>query len=89
MRLQPVEEAASEATSADFVNLDMDVEQLEKELNLTGEEAVHHMMTNVYANMWQGSKEATIKAMVQQAEVHEIPAILEFAKTIPEDPIAA
>eukprot|EP00973_Karenia_brevis_P050814 7058052-Karenia_brevis.AAC.1 len=34
--------------------------------------------------MWKGSKEATIKAMLAEAKVGEIQAILKLAETIPE-----
>eukprot|EP00973_Karenia_brevis_P011964 1623989-Karenia_brevis.AAC.1 len=32
--------------------------------------------------MWGGSKEATIQAMMAQAKVEEMPALLQFAPTV-------
>ena len=79
-------QALSEASSADFVHVGMEVDKLEKELNTTGDEALQKMMTEVYQDLWAGSKEATIKLMVEQAAVAEIPAILAFAETLDDIP---
>eukprot|EP00973_Karenia_brevis_P032542 4487965-Karenia_brevis.AAC.1 len=42
------------------------------------------MLIHIYHAMWKGSKEARIKAMIAEAKVDEIQAILKFAETIPE-----
>eukprot|EP00973_Karenia_brevis_P082113 11385118-Karenia_brevis.AAC.1 len=55
------------------------IEKLEQETGQTGENAFTMMLTHIYTNMWQGSKEATIKAIVAEAKVEEITAILKFA----------
>eukprot|EP00973_Karenia_brevis_P071799 9977519-Karenia_brevis.AAC.1 len=53
-----------------------EIEQLEQETGQSGENALTMMLTQIYYNMWQGSKEATIKAMVAEAKVDEINGIL-------------
>ena len=79
-------EAASAASDASgFVHVDMEVEKMEKETGITGDYAFMEMMTQVYQKMWQGSKDKTIKAMLLHADGKEMEAIMEFAKTVPED----
>ena len=69
------------------MEMEMQVEKMELETGQSGEEALTTMLTQIYHSMWQGSTEATIKAMISQAEVHEIPSILQFAEKIPELPV--
>eukprot|EP00973_Karenia_brevis_P066416 9230545-Karenia_brevis.AAC.1 len=60
----------------------MDVEEidkLEKEIGKSGENALNMMLTQIYHQMWKGSEEATIQAMMAQAKVEEMPALLQFA----------
>eukprot|EP00973_Karenia_brevis_P086150 11948107-Karenia_brevis.AAC.1 len=60
----------------------MDVEEidkLEKETGKGGENALNMMLTQIYHQMWKGSKEATIQAMMAQAIVEEMPALVQFA----------
>ena len=88
------EEAQSETTSAEFTQVEelsrqmestqMEIERLEKETGQTSDYALHEMMRKVYETMWQGSKTATIQAMMSQAKEEEMSAILEFARTIPD-----
>ena len=63
----------------------MEVDKLEKETGIQAEEALHDMLSHIYNRMWSGNKELTIKAMMAAAQIDEIPAILRFAETIPED----
>eukprot|EP00973_Karenia_brevis_P032682 4511558-Karenia_brevis.AAC.1 len=60
------------------------VEKMELETGQSSEEAIVNMLTTAYQNMWAGSKEATIKAMISQAEPVEVPMILHFAQVIPD-----
>eukprot|EP00973_Karenia_brevis_P061496 8550003-Karenia_brevis.AAC.1 len=65
----------------------MDVEEidkLEQETGQVGENTLTMMLTHIYHTMWKGSKEAMVKAMIAEAKVGEIPAILKFAETVPE-----
>eukprot|EP00973_Karenia_brevis_P027414 3780422-Karenia_brevis.AAC.1 len=44
------------------------VEKMELETGQSSEEAISNILATAYQNMWAGSKEATIKAMISQAE---------------------
>eukprot|EP00973_Karenia_brevis_P029325 4044424-Karenia_brevis.AAC.1 len=56
-----------------------EVDKLEKETGKSGENAANIMLTQIYHQMWKGSKEATIQAMMAQAKVEGMPALLQFA----------
>eukprot|EP00973_Karenia_brevis_P055876 7771338-Karenia_brevis.AAC.1 len=62
----------------------MDVEEidkLEKETGKSGENSLNIMLTQIYHQMWKGSEEATIQAMMAQAKVEEMPALIQLAST--------
>eukprot|EP00973_Karenia_brevis_P002715 370909-Karenia_brevis.AAC.1 len=42
------------------------------------------MLTQIYHQMWKGSKEAIIQAMMAQAKVEEMPALLQSAASVQE-----
>eukprot|EP00973_Karenia_brevis_P008774 1185871-Karenia_brevis.AAC.1 len=41
-------------------------------------------LTLIYHQMWKGSKEAAIQAMMSQAKVEEMPAFLQFGASVQE-----
>eukprot|EP00973_Karenia_brevis_P071295 9904216-Karenia_brevis.AAC.1 len=65
------------------------VEKMELETGQSSKEAIVNMLTAAYQNMWAGLKEATIKAMISQAEPAEVSMILRFAQVIPDTPAMA
>ena len=64
------------------------IEQIEVETGVSLDEAVFQMILDAYYKMYQGSKEATVQHMTQQAQPHEVEQIMQCAVQIPDHLIA-
>ena len=85
--LAPVKESDYEILGSENLQTSdqMEISRMEKEWNMSAEQATYEMMMAVYGKMWQGSKTATINHMLAQANPEERSPIMDFAAALPDD----